>query len=296
MDPGNQSFKGMWKRTADADYSGGLTWNGTCVSGRCREPNGPPAVRLNVSKVAGPGCGTAHGNALAPLKPGQQLTSADRIICGPAGSATIAFSNGSKLLVGPASEIRVSCFFRPGCTELAVVLLRVGTLQADVPRVAGPLPSMQVRTLLSTATTQGARFTMSADLVAKVNVLSVTKGLVKLEPANTGLPIATVPAGREVQVGPAAETKLAAIGEAGTPPTAISRAAARQLVLDLVVRNTKACNLVLKAITVGEAYHSWKASVLVSGKTTGWGSFNIVGRKLTPVGPVAEDIVAGCRK
>jgi hypothetical protein len=124
----------------------------------------------------------------------------------------------------------------------------------------------------------------------------VTKGLVKLEPANTGLPIATVPAGREVQVGPAAETKLAAIGQAGTPPTAISRAAARQLVLDLVVRNTKACNLVLKAITVGEAYHSWKASVLVSGKTTGWGSFNIVGRKLTPVGPVAEDIVAGCRK
>ncbi|MBK1687349.1 FecR domain-containing protein [Rubrivivax gelatinosus] len=108
-----------------------------------------------------------HGEAPRPLASGERVADGDEIVTGPRSSSTVLrFDDGSRLLVEPASRLRIEALIRRGASAYRESRLRLdGGAEASVQTQppAPPQPRLQIRTPVVNLAVRGTEFRARSD-------------------------------------------------------------------------------------------------------------------------------------
>src|SRR3954454_3735734 len=303
------SWKGRWHYARCGEWR--TDWNGSaCTDGPCLQ-NGAgggkcgsrrasaarasnevrvikvtPSVEVHKSSFK-QGC-------FEPVTLDMVLKQGDEISCDPDGSVTLAFADNSTVTVRNTTQLKIASFFTENGLVRTEILLKMGEAAAEVNKSEATKSDFRIKTPTDVNSVRGTIFSVLYDPIAKVGVTSVTRGSVEVDPVAGGLATQTVPAGKEVAVMASSESKVVVIGKAGTPPGAISREAARKLVLAQVARADEKCNVKVLAFGLKPASKGWLVTIKLSGGRKGWGTWRVTGRKAVASNKLAKDIAAGC--
>jgi FecR protein len=226
---------------------------------------------------------------------GQQLFEGDEIAADPDGTAVLRFADGTTVTIYPTSQLKIASYFTQGGIVRSQILDTIGRASATVNKEQSTRSDFTIRTPTAVTSSRGTIFSVYYD--GAVSIVSVQRGVVDVTPSNRSLPQVLVPAGKEVGVSAKSETKTVPLGQAGTPPGAVSRVQARALVLQLVGRNERPCAFTPRttSVVLTAQAHGWLVAVKVTGKVPGWSTWKLTGTKVTPLNGRARSIATGCR-
>ena len=121
----------------------------------------------------------AATGSTAALKSGAEIFSGDELICGPDGSITLEFADGSRLLIEPNSTVvmdTLGSFEQTGMVDTSVRLLR-GRVENRVIPQSGKR-RYQIITPAAVAAVRGTRFRVAAEAERPVMLSEVLEGAV----------------------------------------------------------------------------------------------------------------------
>ncbi len=166
------------------------------------------------------------GRDAAPLAGGDDLAAGDTVITGTQSSATLRFADGSRVLVRPASRLRIERTTRRGASADFETRVRLDDGSADTrvpPRAGNATRRFEMRTPMAQLGVRGTEFrTVAAPQLARLEVL---EGAVAMNAAGTA-DIVTVDAGQGAQAaaqGVAAPRPLPAAPVLDAMPARIER-------------------------------------------------------------------------
>lgn len=284
----------------------GNRWLGTCVEGSCLNngkstptattPAKPPTSStgsgfVKVAKVVGD-VKVLHLGSSAP----ETVTSTtvfgrgDRVVTGMESSLTVTFADGHQVTIRELTDTKLEALDRSDQSVRTRLWLKAGEISADLLHSSSATSDFSCKTPTATCSVRGTSFTIYADSISNVSILSVRSGRVDVDPNAPGLPVVKLTAGKEVLVGRTAISRVSGIGKAGTIKS-VNPATARRLVLDRLRPARFPCDLKpVAAVSVRSVGSSWIVTVPVP-ETSLW---RVAGTAVTPVNTLAKKIARNC--
>ena len=233
-----------------------------------------------------------------PLKVGDKVGEDAELFTGVDSRLVVTFSDGSKFELRQLTQLLVDTILRVENRKDVAIRLRVGELNAAVKKETVVDTNFEVQTPTATTSVRGTKFSVFHDAVARATIVTVTEGIVAVDPVAPALATALVNPRQEVEVTATAITPLAAIGKAGARG-GTNRAKALALVAAKLDRAARSCRLKTprspRAVSVIAAPGGWLVSVRVTGKARGTSTWTVKGRRASPKNAVAKRVGRRCR-
>jgi hypothetical protein len=240
--------------------------------------------------------GTAPGAWVTVVKD-MVLKQSDEISCDPDGVAVLAFADNSTTAFRNSAQFKIASYFTEGGVVRAEILLKMGEVAAQVNKSEATKSDFRIKSPTEVSSVRGTIFRVFVDPVGRASITSVQRGVVEVDPVKPGLPTVNVGAGKEVEVTATAISPIAPIGKAGAR-SGVNREKAVTLVMALLKRFNGPCKFTLPryagALGVKPFRAGWLVSVKVTGKVSGWSSWQVVGTKAAASNPLAKKIATGC--
>lgn len=231
-----------------------------------------------------------------PATNGTVVKAGDRIHTGFKATTTLTFPNGTTMVMEPMSVVLIESISNDGTGKVNVRMwLKLGAVSAKVNRSMGAAGDFNVQTPTTTASVRGTIFGVRYDGVA--TTVSVTEGKVEVAPAR-GKAI-FVGAGQETRSTATAASAPVKVGRAGVVKGSVGPDAALALLEKKLGTGLARCgsdvapatgSVRLKAVQRG-----WRISLTLIGKRKGTAVWQIRGRSVRAVNPLAKRIGRGCR-
>ena len=274
-----------------------------CRGGK-REPTARTAAinEVRVTKVTGDEGEVTWHPAGAPdslwcvVEKDTVLKQGDEISCAPGAEAHLQFADNSIVVVKNTSQLKIASFFTEGGTVKTEILLKMGAVAATVHKSEATKSDFRIKSPTATTSRRGTTFSVFYDPGSKATLVSVTDGLVFVDPKKAGLEKVTVRPGKEVEVTPNAVSDLAKIGKAGARGGA-TRLEAINKVLNVIAKNAGPCGISTphgNAYSIGTAPKGWKVTVKLIGTNAGSSKWKVIRGKVTPTNPLAKRVKNGC--
>jgi hypothetical protein len=144
---------------------------------------------------------------------------------------------------------------------------------------------------------RGTDFSVYYNPSSVTTIVSSTLDPVLVAPINSKLPPVTISTDKEVLVTTTVESKVAPIGHAGAPPGGVDLATASALVLAVIGKNEISCGFQQRttAAKLTLSRKLWLVSIRTTGRTHGFSTWTVSGRKVAPINKLAMTIASGCR-
>lgn len=302
-----KTFSGTWRHTTDPPGTN-RAWTAKCSAGACLKNGQTPSTTadprgglpLRGLRVVGDVEVIRAGGGTEPLTSTTLLRAGDRLVTGMDSSVQVSLPDGSVVVVRELTDIQLQELTagKDGKDPVRTRLwLKAGEVSADVnPRKAAGSSDFSCRMPTAICGVRGTSFTLFADPVGQLSVVSVRRGVVEVDPIAAGLATTRVAAGREVLVTGTTSTagasgKTGAVGGVG-PVRAYG------LVLAQVKRAKRACSLKPASATpfalraVGS--QGWEVSLRLTGTVSGTSTWLVSGSGVKPTNELAARIGRGC--
>ena len=225
------------------------------------------------------------------------LKQGDEISVDPDGEAVLAFAdNSTTTLSGGPTQLKIASYFTEGGVVRTEILIKMGEVAAKVHKSEATKSDFRIKSPTATASVRGTTFKVFYDPGSKTSLTSVTEGVVAVDPTKPGLNTVAVRAGKEVEVGPKAMTKVARIGNAGARK-GNNRREALDRVSAVIAKGDDPCGSTTPfrgGIGITPAARGWAVSVKLIGKHRGTSKWRVAGRKVTPRNTLAKQIKTCC--
>ncbi len=160
-----------------------------------------------ISDIAGSVLVQKRGESdFRPIEAKTHVLAGSLVKTGPAGGVTLNWVDGSRLRMGPDTQLRVRKCLLNTSNHASVALfdLDVGTIWVRVMELVGERSKFEIKTPTATAGVRGTVFSVSVDADNQTSV-SVYEGTVEVADASHGA-TATASAGQTVVASPTAST------------------------------------------------------------------------------------------
>lgn len=137
---------------------------------------------------------------MRPLKAGEIVKGWDGILTGINSSAKLKFPDGSIVVVGELTDLKVAAFESAGSLVAARIWLRGGQVAAEVNRASERPSDFHVKTPAAVTGSRGTKFMVRHDKLTGLTTIRVTEGLVSIVPTNPSLQEQPLAAGRMIDV------------------------------------------------------------------------------------------------
>lgn len=272
------------------------------VSDLCPAPKTADAAAINEVRVVAVTPSVAFHRGGGPddkwceLEKDDVLKQGDEISADPDGSVTLAFADNSTVVVKNTTQLTIASFFTEGGVVRTEILLKMGEVAAKVNKSEATKSDFTIKSPTAAASTRGTTFRAFFDPGSKAMVTSTTEGVVEVDPARAGRKDVLVKAGREVEVTPAATSKVTKIGNADARG-GDNRVDARKRVLAKIARANDPCGVTTprtNAYSIKPAPGGWKVAVKVTGKLDGTSEWTVKRGVVHPVDALARRLAKGC--
>lgn len=299
-----RTFSGTWRHTTDPPGTN-RAWTATCSAGACLKNGRAPATTasdpggglpLRGLVVVGDVDVIRAGGGSEPLTSATLLRAGDRLVTGMDSSVQVALPDGSVVVVRELTDIQLEKLTAVNGVVQTQLWLKAGEVSADVkPRKTGS-SDFSCRMPTAICGVRGTSFSLFADPVGRLSVVSVRRGVVEVDPIAAGPATTRVTAGREVLV--TATTSIAgASGKTGVVG-GVGPVRAYGLVLAQVKRAKGACGLKPASaapfsLRAGGSL-GWEVALRFTGSVSGTATWLVSGTRAKPTNALATRIGRGC--
>lgn len=299
-----RTFSGTWRHTVDPAGTN-RSWTAQCSAGACLQNGRAPTTTGSDTRGGLPLRGLVvvgevevirAGGGTEPLTSTTLLRSGDRLVTGMDSSVQVALPDGSVVVVRELTDIQLQELTAGKDAVRTRLWLKAGEVSADVKPRRAATADFSCRLPTAMCGVRGTSFSLFADPVGRLSVVSVRRGVVEVDPIAAGPATTRVAAGREVLV--TATTSIAgARGKTGAVG-GVGPARAYGLVLAHVKRAKGACGLkpasgtpfALRTV----ASQGWEVALRLTGGVSGTATWLVSGAGVKPTNALATRIGRGC--